>query len=182
MSPLVALMLGDKRMEDKFAIKHPNAWLWQSNLKRADVVSRLETNQIFRDWLVCPQGLADHAVTVGQFVDDPTVFERHERQRRQIIAAVEKPLLLTRGEQLIQLFCICLMVGGATVNIFFPHMLGAGLTPTTLAILIPIWSIGGIGVVAWILGRFQHAYRVRVALKRMRSQVDQSPGALQRGD
>jgi type IV secretory pathway TrbD component len=70
------------------------------------------------------------------------------------------------GERLLHLFVLCLMIGGATTKIFFPEMLGAGLTPTTLLILIPIWSLGGVGLLLWIVGWLQHQYRIRASLDR----------------
>ncbi|MBW3542816.1 MAG: hypothetical protein KY476_21345 [Planctomycetes bacterium] len=160
-------------MEDRLAIKRSDAWIWRSNLTRTDVLSRLEKRQISRDWLVCPQGSAGRAVTVGQFVDDPAIFQRQdqeaaneERRRRAIVASVERPPLLKIGQKLLQLFFACLVVGGAIVRISFPHMLGAGLTPSALMILVPIWSIGGIGVVAWVLGGLHYRHQVHSALRR----------------
>ncbi len=47
----------------------------------------------------------------------------------------------------------CLTVGGSTINIFFPELKGSGLTPGILAILVPIWTMGVLGVfllvIAW---------------------------------
>jgi hypothetical protein len=160
-------------MEERLAIKRSGAWFWQSNLAQAEVLSKLEMRQITPDWLVCPQGSANRAVTVGQFAGDPAIFQRQdqqafaeERRDRAIAASVEKPILLKIGGRLIQLFLACLFIGGAAVRIFFPHMRGAGLTPTTLMILVPIWSIGGVGLISWVIGRIQLSYQVRSVLSK----------------
>lgn len=56
--------------------------------------------------------------------------------------------------------CACCMgIGRVAIEIFFPHMIGAGLTPTALMILVPIWGIGILGLLictaAWVI----HPYR-----------------------
>jgi len=159
-------------MDERFAIKRPGHLFWRSNLTRADVMQRVECGRITREWLICPQGTVSHTVTIGQFIDDPAILKRRlqqdidrETRRRTIAAAVEKPFLLKSGQYLIRLFALYLMIGTATVKIFFPHMLGAGLTPTALMVLIPMWSIGGLGILAYMLGSIQHRYRIYVTIK-----------------
>lgn len=159
--------------EEHFAIKHPNAWLWKGKLTREEVLARVEEDRLGREWLICPFGSANYAVPVGLFMDDPATFLRlrqhdaeKELRRQSIVSSVNEPILLKAGQYLLLLFIHCLLAGGAIVKLFFPDMVGAGLTPTALMILIPIWSIGGVGLLAFLLGWFQYKYRVRVTLKR----------------
>jgi hypothetical protein len=56
-------------------------------------------------------------------------------------------------------------VGGrATVNIF-PQLRDGGLTPIKLTILIIIWSFGGVGLLALLVGWVHYRYRVYATLK-----------------
>jgi hypothetical protein len=171
--------VAQRPMQEYFAIKRSNAWLWSGKLTRDEVLARLEKDRLGRDWLICPLGCANRAVTLGQFVDDPAIFLRLEQQhaqrqdlRRSIAASIEKPLLLKIGQQLIGLSILCLVIGGAIVKLFFPQMRGDGLTPTDLIILIPIWSMGGIGLVLWIIGCVHHRHRVDATLQRQMEQRD----------
>ncbi|MBL8798738.1 MAG: hypothetical protein JNM56_32900 [Planctomycetia bacterium] len=56
------------------------------------------------------------------------------------------------GGYMVGLCLACLVIGRAIVRMAFPEMIGQGLTPTTLSILIPIWSLGIIGVLLWLAG------------------------------
>lgn len=62
--------------------------------------------------------------------------------------------LKTWGRWLCGTCIVLLIIGNASVHIFFPELVGKGLNTTTLTILIAIWSIGVIGIVmmliAWI--------------------------------
>lgn len=124
-------------MAEYFSIKRSDAWLWTCKLTREEVLARLEKHRISRDWLICPLGAAHHAVTLAQFLDDPAIFRRLKQQdverenlRRAIVVSVEKPWLLTMGQELLRWFFLCLGLGGNIVTIFFPQMKGAGLTLT----------------------------------------------------
>ena len=165
-----------------YAVKHPDALLWKGKLTRAEVLARLDEGRVDREWLVCPFGSAERAVPVNRFMDDPDVFLRQYRReaeadaaRRAIVASIEEPALLRAGKTLIGAFFLCLVIGGATVQVFFPQMRGAGFTPTTLAILIPIWSVGGIGLLTAALGWVQHRWRIREALRTARQSSPPSP-------
>lgn len=159
-------------MEEHFAIKRSDALLWTGKLTREELSARLDKGQLTHDWLICPFGSARYAVTLDQFIDDPAIFRRlrqkdveRENHRRSIVASVEDPWLLSIGRKLFKWFLCCLVVGGSIVRIFFPQMIGGEFTPAALMVLVPVWSIGGIGVLAVILGSLQHKIRVSAALK-----------------
>jgi hypothetical protein len=53
---------------------------------------------------------------------------------------------------LIALSLVALVIGGNVVRLFFPQLLVAGITATLMSLLIPIWSIGGLGVLLSLAG------------------------------
>jgi hypothetical protein len=56
------------------------------------------------------------------------------------------------GKILIASCFAALVVGRCTVEIFFPELVRAGITATSLFLLIPIWSVGGLGVLLSLTG------------------------------
>ena len=58
-----------------FSLKKPTQWLWRTNFTRDQVLQRLEELTITKDWLICPLGEADKAVTVASFASNPNVFQ-----------------------------------------------------------------------------------------------------------
>jgi len=145
----------------------------------------LHAKKCLREWrtidlgvtgLSAPLGVANHAVNVGEFIGEPTIFSRLKQDELAIAASIESPRLLRTGANLLRLFFLCLGTGGAIVQVFFPQMVGAGLTPTTLMILISIWSMGVVGLLALILGGIQYKYRVYVACRCIQSDLRHRAG------
>ncbi len=58
-----------------FSLKKPTHWLWRTNFTRDLVLQRLEETTITKDWLICPLGEANKAVTVASFASNPNVFQ-----------------------------------------------------------------------------------------------------------
>ena len=58
----------------EFSLKKPTHWLWRTNFSREQVLQRVKDMEIDEDWLICPLGAADRAITVGEFVSDPNAF------------------------------------------------------------------------------------------------------------
>ena len=56
------------------------------------------------------------------------------------------------GKTLIALFFAALAIGGGTIHIFFPQLIGTGITAASLFVLVPIWSIGVLGVLLSLIG------------------------------
>jgi len=56
------------------------------------------------------------------------------------------------GKTLIAFFAAALIVGGGTINMFFPHLLGKGITTESLFVLIPIWTVGVLGILLSLTG------------------------------
>lgn len=54
----------------EFSIKKPSQWLWRTNVSREQILQRLNDFEIDEEWLVCPLGEADRAITVGEFVSE----------------------------------------------------------------------------------------------------------------
>jgi len=59
----------------RYAIKKPAAWLWKTDLSKEEIEQRLAAGKITGEWLVCPQGDANLAVEVSDFLTDPSVFD-----------------------------------------------------------------------------------------------------------
>ncbi len=57
------------------SLKKPTQWLWRTNFTRDQVLQRLEEMTITKDWLICPLGEANKAVTVASFASNPNVFQ-----------------------------------------------------------------------------------------------------------
>ena len=47
---------------------------------------------------------------------------------------------------------LTLLIGGKIARNFFPETQGAGLTPTALMLLVPIWTMGIVGLVLLLVG------------------------------
>jgi hypothetical protein len=52
--------------EKEFSIKKPGALLWDCGVSHADIVSRLHSNRIDRQWLICPHGEASLAKKIAE--------------------------------------------------------------------------------------------------------------------
>lgn len=60
--------------------------------------------------------------------------------------------LKTLGGYMVGLCLICLIIGRLIVRILFPEVRGQGIPPGMWFVLIPIWSIGLIGLVLLLVG------------------------------
>ena len=58
-----------------FSLKKPTQWLWRTNFTRDQVLQRLEEMTITKDWVICPLGESDKAVTLAIFASNPNVFQ-----------------------------------------------------------------------------------------------------------
>jgi hypothetical protein len=92
----------------------------------------------------------DEAHDWGRMVEESAEAEEARARLPKPFAKV-----MAAGQFLFALFIICLFGGRILVKVFFPERVGAGLDATSLAILIPIWVMGGVGLllisVAWIM-------------------------------
>lgn len=160
----------------RFAIKRRDAWFWAGELTQEEVIARYSDGRITLEWLVCPRGCADRAITIAQFIGDPELFERQDRlradmeqHRKSIVSSVEKPRLIRRGTSLLRLFYVYRVMAEPIVEIFFlpePNT-DNRMTPMILAILVPMWIIGLVGLLCWIVGLVQHRLSIRKALTEM---------------
>lgn len=60
------------------------------------------------------------------------------------------------GQMLVIVAWGCLTLGGAVVKLFFPNARGRGLTPELLCLLVPIWSLGVLGLLLVAVGWIMH--------------------------
>ena len=58
-----------------YSLKRPTHWFWRTNFTREQVLGQLEDSKISGDWLVCPLGDVDNAITVAKFASAPNIFE-----------------------------------------------------------------------------------------------------------
>ena len=58
----------------QFAIKKPQGVFWKPGLTFQQIQNKLQAGEIAEDWLVCPQGEAEHAVLISEFLARPSIF------------------------------------------------------------------------------------------------------------
>lgn len=73
----------------KLSLKSKKAWLWSTDHSLEAIREKLADGKIDGDWLVCPLGEAERAVTVSQFIDRPSLFDREEAGGQTIAPAGE---------------------------------------------------------------------------------------------
>jgi hypothetical protein len=56
------------------------------------------------------------------------------------------------GGTMFSLCLVLLLIARAVTRTFFPELRAHGLTPGMLLLMIPIWSIGVIGALLWLVG------------------------------
>ena len=59
------------------------------------------------------------------------------------------------GLKLLGLFACCLIIGGAISRLFFSEAMGKGIPTGLWFVLVPIWTIGLLGVLLWTAGRLK---------------------------
>ena len=62
------------------------------------------------------------------------------------------PGVVRWGQWLIRISLLCLTAGSVSVKLFFPQLPGRGLDVVALAILVPIWAIGLVGILLLLVG------------------------------
>ncbi|MGC6465768.1 MAG: hypothetical protein ACON38_13065 [Akkermansiaceae bacterium] len=60
----------------EYSVKPPSGLLWKTGYTLERITRDREEGKIQDDWLVCPLGEASEAVTVGEFLDNPSVLEK----------------------------------------------------------------------------------------------------------
>jgi len=60
--------------------------------------------------------------------------------------------LLTIGLRLFGLCLFCLVLGRVFVSLVFPESRGQGIPPAALYFLIPVWILGGTGLILMLAG------------------------------
>lgn len=59
----------------QFSIKPPNAFLWKIGYTEEEIRSRYQRGKIAGDWRICPHGESAQAVSVSEFIDNPTMLK-----------------------------------------------------------------------------------------------------------
>ena len=73
----------------KLAIKKPKRVFWKTDLSFEDIQKRLQAGKITEDWLVCPLGEAGDAVSISEFLADPSIFKKNSNKKKE--ASKSKP-------------------------------------------------------------------------------------------
>lgn len=73
----------------KLAIKKPKRVFWKTDLSFEDIQKRLQAGKITEDWLVCPLGEAGDAVSISEFLADPSIFKKKSNKKKE--ASKSKP-------------------------------------------------------------------------------------------
>ena len=73
----------------KLAIKKPKRVFWKTDLSFEDIQKMLQAGKITEDWLVCPLGEAGDAVSISEFLADPSIFKKNSNKKKE--ASKSKP-------------------------------------------------------------------------------------------
>jgi hypothetical protein len=60
----------------EYSIKSPNALLWKTGYNEEGIRSHVRAGKVTGDWLVCPHGDSANAVTVAEFLDNPSILKK----------------------------------------------------------------------------------------------------------
>ncbi len=60
----------------EYSIKSPNALLWKTGYNEEGIRSHHRAGKVTGDWLICPLGDSANAVTVAEFLDDPSILKK----------------------------------------------------------------------------------------------------------
>lgn len=148
-------------MSELYAIKRTDDWFWKTDLTFEELQKRIHENQINYDWLVCPQGASDRAITIREFLHDPRIFHQQELEiasRERARGKPENTPLTKLGLNLLGVCFLCLAIGRVVVMIVFPGPRNEMPLPL-LIVLIPIWTIGAIGLVVYLVGLILWKFR-----------------------
>ncbi|MDP0490212.1 MAG: hypothetical protein Q7Q71_04090 [Verrucomicrobiota bacterium JB023] len=67
----------------QYAIKSAHAKLWKTSLSEEEVIERLKRGHIDENWLISPQGEPESAVTIKEFLLNPTLLGELSRERAE---------------------------------------------------------------------------------------------------
>ena len=73
----------------KLAIKKPKRVFWKTDLSFEDIQKMLQAGKITEDWLVCPLGEAGDAVSISEFLANPSIFKTKSTKKKE--ASKSKP-------------------------------------------------------------------------------------------
>ena len=155
-----------------YSMKREDQWKWDGRLSADEVIARINNERLGEDWHIVRFATDESPVDARAFAANPEIFLQRDARRdaaalrrKEIADSVPSPLLLTWGKRCLFTFFAILTIGRATITIFFPHLRGTEMTPTAWMILIPTWSLGGIGLIAASIGALQHKSRVSKAIE-----------------
>jgi hypothetical protein len=66
--------------------------------------------------------------------------------------------MMTTGKWSFVACILCLIAGRVVVRTFFPESQGTGISPVALAILIPIWSLGAVGLGLMVMSKVRRLF------------------------
>lgn len=64
----------------RYQIREPGKGSWSGSLSRGAVMQRFLEQHIDRHWLISPKDYSMLSITVGEFVDDPSIFDEFEKR------------------------------------------------------------------------------------------------------
>ena len=82
----------------EFSLKQKGAILWKSGFSLDQVKEKFPSQAYYDDWQICPLGEAGKAVSIGEFMADPEMWERDNPYRT---SEAKINLNLSQGEQMI---------------------------------------------------------------------------------
>jgi len=67
----------------KLAIKKPKRVFWKTDLSFEDIQKMLQAGKITEGWLVCPLGEAGDAVSIFEFLANPSIFKTKSTKKKE---------------------------------------------------------------------------------------------------
>lgn len=157
---------------ERFGLKRDSSWKWEGPYSAEEAIQRVLDVGHDDEWQIAPFASEEQPVDFTRFKANPELFSqrrsaRAERARREaeVKQSVPEPSALRWGKRGLGLFFASLLLGRATVSIFFPQLKGQGIPPMMWPVLFVLWTLGGVSVIACIAGSIQRNRQVKRALR-----------------
>lgn len=150
----------------QFSVKSSSSLFWKTDFTEARIMSDVQCGRISGDWLVCPLGKATHAVTIAEFIENPSILIESDEIAGELSSDQEN---LPQGPMSVAALGWWVFFGALTAHFVLGAILidGAGRLDSTLGALFAASLLKGTdalviaGAITALLG---HAYH-KVAKK-----------------
>lgn len=161
-------------MPKYYAVKSPRSFLWSRQIDHDEVMAWFLEQRIERDWLICPHGEANLAVSVGEFIDTPGILATKLREQKSRIErkahlakTLAQPAIRTFGRRLMWLAAMGFGFGcplACVGIIFLDHRNVVG--PALMTIIVTVTgSAFAVGATLYLAGFVIHHLNVGSAIR-----------------